>query len=124
MISDVKNNDLIQIKDFTKKLLLYPSDKFKNVINQIFYLTIHILLNFGQINIGKILILLFEINVEFCITCPKHDLKGVIFEKFKNLFTYVKNINKIINGLDRNVYKGDTLKELALIYCSKHKRRK
>lgn len=125
LISDVENNDLIQIRDFTKKSLLYPSDKFKNVINQMFYITKNILLNFGQANIGKILILLFEINIEVCTICPKHDLKSIIFEKFKNffLFTYVKNINKIINGLDRNVYKSDTLKELALIYCLKHKRR-
>lgn len=118
LISNVENNDLIQIRDFTKKSLLYPSDKFKNVINQMFYIKKNILPNF-QAKIGKILILIFEINVEFCITCPKHDLKSVIFEKFKNffLFTYVKNINKILNGLDRNVYKSDTLKELALIYC-------
>jgi len=125
LISDVENNDLIQIRDFTKKSLLYPSDKFKNVINQMFYITKNILPNFGQANIGKILILLFEINIEVFTICPKHDLKSIIFEKFKNffLFTYVKNINKIINGLDRNVYKSDNLKELALIYCLKHKRR-
>ncbi|CAI6353506.1 unnamed protein product [Macrosiphum euphorbiae] len=75
LISDVENNDLIQIRDFTKKSLLYPSDKFKNVINQMFYITKNILPNFGQANIG------------------------------------------------RNVYKSDNLKELALIYCLKYKRR-
>jgi len=65
-----------------------------------FHITKKMLPNFGQTNIGQILILLFEIIVEFYITCPKHDLKSVIFEKLKNfsLFTYVKNIYKIING--------------------------
>jgi len=53
--------------DHTKKSLLYPSDGFKNIINQIFYVTKNILPNISQENIGKHLILLFEINVDFKI---------------------------------------------------------
>jgi len=104
LVGQVKNNDLIQVMDHTKKSLLYPSDGFKNIINQMFYVTKNILPNISQENIGKHLILLFEINVDFKIDCPKHDLKNLVYNKFKNffLFTYVKNINCILIGLDRN----------------------
>jgi len=33
LVNDVKNNDLIKVRDYTKKSLLYPSDKFKQIIN-------------------------------------------------------------------------------------------
>jgi hypothetical protein len=127
LVGDVENNDLIRVRDYTKKSLLYPSDSFKNIINQMFYITKNILPNISQQNIGKHLIFLFEINVDFNITCPKHDLKSLIFEKFKNffLFTYVKNINRILNGLDRNKYNCDNLKKSAHEYYlknSKHKK--
>lgn len=65
-----------------------------------FFLTKYILPRIYEDNIGKQLILLFEINVNFSIECSMHDLKQFIYDKFKNLFlfTYIKNINRILNG--------------------------
>jgi len=112
--------------DHTKKSLIYPSDGFKNIINQMFYATKNILPNISQENIGKHLILLFEINVDFKIKCPKHDLKNLVYNKFKNffLFTYVKNINRILIGLDRNnMCKSDAFKVSAYQYYLKQRKR-
>lgn len=46
----------------------------------------HILLNINKENTGKHLILIFEINVDFSIKYPKHDLKNLAYDKFINFF--------------------------------------
>lgn len=91
-----------------------------------FFLTKYILPNINNENIGHTLILLLEINIDFTINCPIHDLKHLIYNKFKNLFlfTYIKNINRILSGIDKNNYSSDPLKKSAHNYNIKHKTRR
>lgn len=128
LLSNVKNNNLIRVRDYTTKSLLYPSESFKKIIYEMLYMTKYILRSIDSQSIGKQLILLFEINIDFTIKCPIHDIKHLIFDKFKNfyLFTYVKNINHILNGLDRSNHSKsiDYLKTAAHNYYFKHKSRK
>lgn len=125
LISNVKNNNLIRVRDYTTKSLLYPSESFQKIIYQMLYITKYILLNIDNESIGKQLILLFEINIDFTIKCPIHDIKYLIYDKFKNffLFTYIKHINHILNGLDRSDHSKSTdiLKAAAYNYYLKHK---
>lgn len=102
--------NLIKVRDYTTKSLLYPRVSFQKIIYQMFYTTKYILPNIDSANIGKQLILLFKINIDFTIKCPIHDIKYLIYDKFKNffLFTYIKHINHILNGLDRSNYSKST----------------
>lgn len=128
LISNVKNNNLIRVRDYTTKSLLYPSESFQKIIYQMLYITKYILLNIDNESIGKQLILIFEINIDFTIKCPIHIIKYLIYDKFKNffLFTYIKHINHILNGLDRSDYSKSTdiIKAAAYNYYLKHKTRK
>lgn len=127
LISNTENNPLIKARDFTKKSLMHPSDKFQRVIAQMLLLTKFILPKFNEDFIGKQLISLLDVNIEFTLTCPKHELKKFIYEKFKNffIFTNIKNINNILKGIDRRIYTdNDHLKMSALKYFIKHQTRK
>lgn len=69
---------------------------------------------------------MFE-SIDFPLHCPKHNLKIFIYQKIKNLFifTYVKNINRILKGIDRQTYDNrDTLKRAAHVYFLKHNRKR
>ncbi|XP_016659815.1 uncharacterized protein LOC107883726 [Acyrthosiphon pisum] len=44
LISNVKNNNLIRVRDYTTKSLLYPSESFQKIIYQMLYITKYILL--------------------------------------------------------------------------------
>lgn len=123
-----KENHLIRARDYTTKSLFYPSQKFQSIIEQMLYVSKYILCNIHEENIGKQLIFMFKININFSLNCPKHDLKNVVFEKFKNffIFTYLKNINRILNGLDKYYDNtcSDPLKMAAHDYYLKHKTKK
>lgn len=98
-----KENHLIRVRNYTTKSLFYPSQNFQSIIEQMLYVSNYILCNIHEENIGKQLIFMFEININFSLNCPKHNLKNIVFEKFKNylIFTYLKNINRILNAVDK-----------------------
>jgi len=117
-----KNNPLTRIRDFTQKSLMHPSKKFQQLIEQMIFMTNFILPKLNQYHIGQKLILMFE-SIDFPLHCPKHNLKICIYQKVKNLFifTYLKNINRILKGIDRQTYdNSDTLKRAAHVYFLKH----
>jgi len=58
---------------------------------------------------------MFE-SIDFPLYCPNHNQKlciNFMYQKIKNLFIFifVKNINRILKGIDRQTYDNrDTLK--------------
>jgi len=52
-------------------------------------------------------------NLEFTLICPDHNIKDILIKKTVNmfLFTYFKNINRILRGLTKQKNNNDKIKK-------------
>lgn len=122
-----KNNNLINIRQYhnVKKQLCHPSSIFSTTLGRILSLfSTSITSICSDQNLRQKLILLCEINIDFGIfKCKEHNLKNIIIDKvvILYLFTWCKNINRILHGIDRhNMHFENEIKRKAFIYYNKH----
>lgn len=126
LVNKEKNNLLISARDFTSNSLIHPNTTYFNIVKQMFNISNYILPILMEISIGKKLIFIFELNIDFPKCCNKHNLSSILFEKLKNFyfFTLSKNINKVLKGLDSRMQSKDFLRISARQYYLKHKFKK
>lgn len=110
--------NLINIRNYVpRKTLHHPSTNFSIIVTEILKMITTITPQIIHLPfLSKKLILLIELNINFnFLTCPLHNIKNIMKEKFVNLylFTLCKNINRILNGKDKNNYTNNNLKQLA-----------
>jgi len=104
-------NPTTKLFQFIKDILTISS----KCINDIFY----------KQNVARQLILINEINLKPSFTCPDHDVKNFLIQKTVHmfLFTYFKNINRILRGLYTKQSNIDEIKIMASSYYKTHSKR-
>lgn len=126
-INNNTHNELINARCYTKKSNLYKP-------NIVFIRTVEHILSILTKTIQHIcdkpslflkLEYLIDTNIDFNFSCIKHDLKHILKIKIVHffLFTWCKNINKILNGVDTRV-ESNPIKKMARDYFILHKTRK
>jgi len=87
-----------------------PSQNFNNIIEDILNIfpeVINSICNKPHIFKSLNLFLLNELNVDFNCLCKIHNLKQMFIKKliFFLLFTWCKNINRVLSGAERIIIK-------------------
>jgi len=125
-VDNSTHNKLIDARCYTKKSNLNkPSKNFIKIVEHILSI---LTTTIGNICDKPSLFLKFgimiDINVDFNFSCTNHNLKQILKTKIIIffLFTWCKNINRILNGVDtRN--ESNPIKKMARDYFILHKTR-
>lgn len=125
-VDNSTHNKLIDARCYTKKSNLNkPSKNFIKIVEHILSI---LTTTIGNICDKPSLFLKFGImidtNVDFNFSCTNHNLKQILKTKIINffLFTWCKNINRILNGVDTRI-ESNPIKKMARDYFILHKTR-
>lgn len=126
--SNVITNPLIKVRQYNnvKHGLCNPSTKLFTFIKEILIICSNSITDiFHEHNIAQQLILIIEMNTNIIFTCSYHETKTFLIKKtvYMFLFTYFKNINRILKGLDTKHNNNDKIKNMASIYYNRHSKR-
>lgn len=127
--SQVQTNKNIKVRQYTKKNALnQPSSFLCNLIKNILKLlnqSVDDLIY--KNNVGKQLLLLIELHIDFDFSCEIHMLtiKNIIIKYSINLtmFTLCKNMNRILKGVSSPLNSNAKLNKIAVDFYNKHSRR-
>lgn len=126
-IDNNTHNALIEARCYTKKSNLYrPNTNLNKIVEHILSIltkTIEHICDkpslFVKFNY------LIDTNIDFNFSCINHDLKNILKTKIIHffLYTWCKNINRILSGVDTRV-ESNPIKKMARDYFILHKTRK
>lgn len=82
--------DLIKARSYTRYSLKNPSEKFEKMLEHMFVILSHYAPLFCYLPcISQKLQLILEINIEFNLSCPVHNLKELIIKKVVVFFCFL-----------------------------------
>lgn len=125
-VDNNNHNKLIDARCYTQKSNLYkPSKNFNKIVEQILSVFTKTIGNIcDKPSLFVKFDFLIDTNVDFNFCCTNHNLKQILKTKIINLFlfSWCKNINRILNGVDSRV-ESNPIKKMAREYFILHKTR-
>jgi len=120
-------HSFINIFEYEKCKLNYPTSEATNLYSLVIhFFNIHVsdLISKPNVKTNLILILIQYINIG-SLLCPKHDLQNIFFNTSLRLliFSFIKELNYILNKVNKNQVTQNLIKLSALKYNKTYKSR-